>query len=207
MHNYHSANECLPAAYLPDRFGRPTDSWRVAILPYLEQGNVFNQINFSLGWNADENRTVKLARMNVFMRPEDSSETGPTITKFLAVIGRSTPFPGAVHTTFAQATDGLSSTILFGEVAESEILWSEPRDLLLNAMDFRIDGPRKKMGFGSPYRGGPRFLFMDGSVRVLRGTPPLGVVRALLTSTGGEPLEEAEDLWTLGARTPPRPDD
>jgi hypothetical protein len=206
-HNYHASYDCLPAAYLPDRFGRPTNSWRMAILPFLERGEVYNQVNFHLTWDAEENRTVRFSRMNTFMRPEDASESGPPLTKFLAVVGPGTPFPGPTNTTFGQATDGMTSTILFGEVAESDILWSEPRDLLLGTMDFRINGARKRMGFGSPYHGGPRFLFMDGSVRVLEGTPPVGVIRALVTSTGGEILKDGPTGWTLGPSPRSEPED
>ena len=48
----------MPAAYLPDRFGRPNNSWRMAMLPYMEQTSTFNNVNYSFSWDASENSTA-----------------------------------------------------------------------------------------------------------------------------------------------------
>ena len=37
LHNYHDAYKCFPPAYVADEEGRPMHSWRVLILPYMEQ--------------------------------------------------------------------------------------------------------------------------------------------------------------------------
>ena len=186
MHNYHSSKECLPAAYLPDRSGRPTDSWRMAILPYMEQTQLFNSCNFAFAWDAAENSTTINTRMSIFARPEDS-QTGPTVAKFLAVVGPRTPFPGPVNRTFADIKDGLATTLMFGEVAESDIHWAAPRDLKRPDIDPRINGPSRKRSFGSPY-GGARVLMMDTSVRTLNDRTPPATLRALLTIDGGEAI-------------------
>ena len=37
LHHYHDAFGAFPPAYVPDEDGRPMHSWRVLILPFLEQ--------------------------------------------------------------------------------------------------------------------------------------------------------------------------
>jgi type II secretory pathway pseudopilin PulG len=195
MHNYHSVNGCLPAAFLPDRSGRPMQSWRMALLPWVEQGNAFNSCNLSLPWDAAENLTIRSTRMNLFLRPEEEGG-GPPLTKFLAVVGPRTAFPGATHLAFGDIRDGTATTIAFGEVAESEIRWAEPRDLRFDGMDFRVNGPRKRDGFGSPY-GGTRVLMIDGSVKTLLEPTTPALLRALVTANGGEAIEEQDGQWRL----------
>jgi hypothetical protein len=198
LHNYASAVDALPAAYYPDRFGlSPTDSWRMALLPFTEQVETYNSCNFQFSWNEPENSTTCGRWMNAFLRQADKRPDRP-ITKFVAVVGPETAFPDTRNLTFADIKDGLSTTFMFGEVAESDILWSEPRDLRFHGMDLLINGPRKKMGLGSPY-GGPKVVLMDGSVKVLKdGTSP-GVLRSLFTAAGGETLEGEGPDWKLGA--------
>lgn len=186
----------MPAAWLPDRSGRPTNSWRMALLPYIEMGNVFDSMNYSLPWDSRENQTTRDTKIATFLRPEAAGGGEGPITKFFAVVGPPTAFPDATNLTFADIFDGMSTTIAFGEVAESDTLWAEPRDLRLGTMDFRVNGPVKARSFGSPF-GGARALFLDGSVKSLRdGTHP-DVVRALVTANGNEFLEGDEPDWKL----------
>ena len=185
----------MPAAWLPDRFGRPSNSWRMAVLPYLEMGNNFNSINYSFAWDSHENQTIRETKMATFLRPEAAGNEEP-ITKFFAVVGPPTPFPDAVNLKFDDIHDGMSTTIMFGEVGESDTLWAEPRDLRLGTMDFRINGPIKARSFGSPY-GGARAAFVDGSVKTLTGATHPSVVRALVTANGGEVLEGDAPDWRL----------
>ena len=188
----------MPAAWLPDRFGRPTNSWRMAILPFLEMGNVFNSVNYDFAWDSQENQTTRGTKIFTFLRPGDSGD-GEPITKFFAVVGPSTPFPDNRNLKFTDILDGLSTTIMFGEVGESDTLWAEPRDLRFGTMDFRVNGPFKARSFGSSY-GDARVGFLDGSVKVLKDATQPAVVRALVTAIGGEVLEGEAPDWKLVTR-------
>src|SRR3984957_20017329 len=57
LHNYHDANNCFPPGYIdgntnpllnPDSDVGPSWGWAALLLPYVEQGNLYNQINFSV---------------------------------------------------------------------------------------------------------------------------------------------------------------
>ncbi len=67
LHNYHDVRGALPGAYLT----YPTTNFSALaqILPELEQGNLFNALNFSLPNGDPANSTVRLANVSAFARP------------------------------------------------------------------------------------------------------------------------------------------
>src|SRR4051812_10595310 len=58
LHNYHADYGVFPPAYVADASGRPLHSWRVLILPYLEQKPLYNRYNFSEPWDGPNNRRL-----------------------------------------------------------------------------------------------------------------------------------------------------
>jgi prepilin-type N-terminal cleavage/methylation domain-containing protein/prepilin-type processing-associated H-X9-DG protein len=84
VHNYHDGNKKLPALVLASAsvgdisdFNQPFGpNWAVLILPYLDQGNLFNQVVASvLSYPADSNanwRSIRGATIPVFLCPADS---------------------------------------------------------------------------------------------------------------------------------------
>ena len=52
FHNYHDAHKTFPPAYIPDKDGKPMHSWRVLILPYLEQQALYKRYNFDEPWDS-----------------------------------------------------------------------------------------------------------------------------------------------------------
>ena len=55
LHNYHETYGTLPPAYIVDANGKPMHSWRMLIMPFLEQSGIFNQYDFSEPWNGPNN--------------------------------------------------------------------------------------------------------------------------------------------------------
>jgi len=62
LHNYHDTNQKFPPGYVdgntnsastPDNDVGPGWGWAALLLPYLEQGNLYNQINFKVGWGSE----------------------------------------------------------------------------------------------------------------------------------------------------------
>ncbi|MCA9033148.1 MAG: DUF1559 domain-containing protein, partial [Planctomycetaceae bacterium] len=54
LHNYHDRYETFPA----QSEGDPAVSWRVAVLPYMDQAPLYNEYDKSLAWNAGTNEVV-----------------------------------------------------------------------------------------------------------------------------------------------------
>src|SRR5690606_28292508 len=50
LHGYHVDHGCFPPAYVADAAGRPMHSWRVLVLPYLEEQDLYAAYNFAEPW-------------------------------------------------------------------------------------------------------------------------------------------------------------
>jgi prepilin-type N-terminal cleavage/methylation domain-containing protein len=86
MHTYHDVVGSFPTSFWrqtqnPNNQGTARiasdgvnrNSWCAMILPYIEQTNLYNAMNFSLGVATRQNDTVAMTPINVFMCPTDPS--------------------------------------------------------------------------------------------------------------------------------------
>src|SRR5258708_7018439 len=80
LHNYHDTMKVFPPGYVdgntnpnstPDNDLGPGWGWASFLLPYLEQGNVYNQINFSQGVGIGSNVAISLLPLPMFQCPSD----------------------------------------------------------------------------------------------------------------------------------------
>jgi prepilin-type N-terminal cleavage/methylation domain-containing protein/prepilin-type processing-associated H-X9-DG protein len=80
LHSYHDANMYFPPGYVdgntnpnltPDNDVGPGWGWASFLLPYVEQGNLFNQINFSQPVGKGVNAAVSQQALSVFQCPSD----------------------------------------------------------------------------------------------------------------------------------------
>ena len=55
MWNFESANKHLPPAAICDKNGKPLLSWRVAILPYLDENKLYKQFHLDEPWDSPHN--------------------------------------------------------------------------------------------------------------------------------------------------------
>ena len=55
LHNHHDANGSFPAAFSTDDVGRPDNSWRTRMLPFLEQKVLYDQLDFKEPWDGPHN--------------------------------------------------------------------------------------------------------------------------------------------------------
>ena len=191
MHIYYDDNKMFP---LPKGdFGNelPPYSWRIALLPYVEEGQLFERYNFNESWNGPDNASLHSIPMNYFLCPENLSRTGDdprTETDYVAIIGKDTIFSEGQPTKFHDISDGTSNTLMFGELVNSDIHWMEPRDLDFNAISKRINADGASIS--SAHEGGANVAFVDGSVRFLSEDIDPEVLRALMTKSGGETVGE-----------------
>jgi hypothetical protein len=181
LHAYHEEYGSFPPAYTVDADGRRMHSWRVLILPFLGQDDLYSQYRFDEPWDGPHNRELVARMPEVFGCPgQDDAHTGRT--QYLAVVGPETVWPeqyaGAVRDVF----DGTSNTIQLVEWAESDVNWLEPRDV--SYREARRSPLRVTHPPGSD-EGIQHALFADGSVRAISLHIEPRTYRQLLTARSG----------------------
>jgi prepilin-type processing-associated H-X9-DG protein len=186
LYNYESAVGSLPPAYVADENGRPRASWRVMILPYMEQISVYNAYNFDVAWDHPSNTTAINSRITTYLCPSESAEPGEELfTNYLMVTGPGTVFDPqrAAITRLSDIKDGTSNTV--GVVQSSrKVHWASPDDLVVDAKNPSQPLPLDQLK--NPHPGGFQGLFLDGSVRFLKSSLDPVTLRSLFTIAGGE---------------------
>jgi hypothetical protein len=172
----------MPAVATFDKAGKPLLSWRVQLLPYLDENDLYKEFHLDEPWDSDHNKKL-IARMPAVFRGNNRklNEQGKTV--FLAPTGKGTAWPGgAVALRYpASFADGTSNTILF-VLADDEhaVEWTKPDDL-------KIDPDKPHAGLGK--RAGTFLVGLaDGSVHLLKPTISKETLWAAFTPAGGEVL-------------------
>jgi hypothetical protein len=173
MHNYHDVHQEFPPAYIADADGQPMHSWRVLILPYLEQDMLHRQYDFNQPWDSPQNLAVAETMPAVYRSPLETSGPGSNHTSYLFFTGPGTLFDTTNgpprRLSFAQITDGTSNTIALAEVNNSGVIWTQPTDLDTAQLDFIIRDLRdaRPGQINSAHLNGTVMGFFDGSVRFI----------------------------------------
>ena len=191
MHNYHDTYKVFPAAILTDEGGEPMRSWRVAILPFVEQQGLYSQYDFDVPWDDPGNQFLAGIPVSIYRCPSDPPSSGASSlceTNYVMVVGKGT-IGGEPNESvaFSDITDGMSNTIMMIEVGGSGINWMEPRDITLEEAITYITNPAASP-FTQSHPGGVNVALADGSVRFISSGIDPGMLRALLTRNGGEPV-------------------
>lgn len=187
LRQYHDVYGSFPPAYVADKNGRPIHSWRVLILPYLDQENLYKQYRFDEPWDGPNNRKLASAMPEVYRCPTTPAHLHPGETSYVAVVGPETAWRGDQSANDSDIHDGLSMTILLVEMKNSGIPWMQPHDPPYPPMPAKVN-PRSDRGASSYHPNGANVLFADGHVMFLSDdSEQLG---PLLTIDGGETIEE-----------------
>lgn len=175
MHNYHSDYNSLPAHAIYDKAGKKALlSWRVALLPYLEQDQLYKRFHHDEPWDSPSNKALLKEMPKVFEMPGVKAEPGMTYYQVFTMplnvpVGKKATYTPVFPLTRSKITlgqltvqDGTTNTICIAE-ATIPVEWTKPSDLLLE----HDDAPLPKLGIRP---GTDEFLVVcgDGTVREIR---------------------------------------
>ncbi|MEX0867667.1 MAG: DUF1559 domain-containing protein [Pirellulales bacterium] len=184
LHNHAAVLQQLPAQAVHSEDGEPLYSWRVAMLPFLEQANLSEEFNKEQKWDSDANKALSETSLAVFRTSDD---VPPGMSNILAVVAEDSVIDASEKNTFAGIRDGMSNTIVLVEVdAEHAVPWAKPAD-------WTPDPNHPTAGLKIHDDGMFVVGFADGSVRRLSKDIAPQTLLAMFTKGGGEVIA-ADDL-------------
>jgi prepilin-type processing-associated H-X9-DG protein len=184
MHNYNDVYGAFPPAYSVDANGNRLLSWRVAILPFLEEAQLYERFDKNKPWDDPANRALAAEMPAVYACPSSLHPRESQRTAYLVLNGEGMLFNGPTATKMQEITDGTSNTLMVVEAEGNAVTWTQPADLDAATLQ-AIIGPGPQQ-LGSRHPGGVQALLADGSVRFLSQSISPDVLKALMTRAGGE---------------------
>jgi prepilin-type processing-associated H-X9-DG protein len=187
--NFHDVMQGYPEG-IYDKSGKKLGlSWRVAILPYIEQQKLYAQFKLDEPWDSENNKKLISQMPRTYAPPGGGGKPG--FTYYRCASGPGTilpPVPGgkpgqpAVGVKMFQIPDGTSNTITAFEAGEP-VEWTRPDEL-----EF-VPGKPLPMICGV-FGDGMNVLFADGSARFIKKTDfTPDVLKAMITTNGGEVVQ------------------
>lgn len=202
LHNYHNTHQTLPTGCIEWR-GWPASpskrqfAWSALLLPFLEQHNVYQQIDFGRPFDAAENAAVASQRLRVYECP-----TAPQRAQIRArtdygglfgerMVDRA-PDDGLFlydrSLAFRDIPDGLSHTMAVSEdVGGPDSEWINGRNVFVQSGG--INDPNAWIGdneIRSEHPAGATVVFADAQVRFLASSIEHRLLGSLITRANGE---------------------
>ena len=186
FHNYASANQ--------DRFpeqswgnkvvnGRMTGklSWRVALLPFIEQDQLYRQFKLDEPWDSEHNKKLIPLMPKTYATPLAPAEPGRTYYKVFVGKGAMFNRPFNKYQIF-NIPDGSSNTILVAEGGDP-VTWTKPED-------FEFDPSKPLPKIAMPGKNGFNVLMADGSVRFVSASVSETTLKNAIQADDGNVLGE-----------------
>ncbi len=182
MHNYHDSRGQFPPAVVIDKASGVPHSWRVEILPYVEEANLYHAYKMNEPWDSENNKKVLAQMPSVFRHP--SQPANSTSTAFIAAYGKGLVFEEnpTEGTKIGEITDGTSNTIAVYET-KTDIPWTKPEDITIDLTQDKLPE------FGGFEEGVFLVGLCDGSVKFISRSIDIGLLKKLFTKAGGEVTE------------------
>jgi hypothetical protein len=184
MHNYHDTYGGFPAPANYDDDGKPLLSWRVHILPFIEQAPLYKKFKLDEPWDSKHNKEL-IKEMPLVYKVPGGLKVDDGKTCYLVPTGDSTAFPkgsagSARGLTLASITDGTSNTIMAIEAApDKAVPWTKPED-------WELDPDKPNQGLVGHRPNGFLAAWCDGSVRFIQKSVSDETLKAIFTRSGGE---------------------
>ena len=184
MHNYHDVYNHFPPSETKLEKGAGL-SWRVHLLPFLDQAPLYQQFRMDEPWDSEHNKTLIPLIPQVYRAPGSRSDA--TKTNYLGIQAKGSILEKQENQPlgFRDIIDGTSNTIMVVEADdEHAVVWTKPDDL-------NWDKDKPKKGLKSPSaRGGFLAAMADGSIRIIQENIDDEMIRRLFLRNDGEVVRE-----------------
>ncbi len=182
MHSYQDTHGRLPPAVVYGDYGKPLLSWRVLILPFISQEQLFKEFRLDEPWDSPHNIELLPKMPRTYGPPPGKANMVPphhTVCKVF--VGKGAAFEGVRGLRFPEDfPDGTSNTLMVVEAGEP-VPWTRPEDLA-----YEPAGPLPDLR--CLFKDGFRVCMGDGSRRWVPRDIREATLRAVITRNGGEVL-------------------
>lgn len=180
IHNYHDTFNRFPAAAVTGPNGEPLLSWRVAILPFLDEMELYEKFKLDEPWNSEHNLALLDEMPRVFSDPSLALPPGigNGLTNYHLAIGDQLLIHPSNKSGFRDVIDGTSNTIMsIAGNQESLRPWTSP-----DYLEISLDDPLFYVNRPNGFEVG----FADGAVRRIAPGIDVATLKALFTRAGQE---------------------
>lgn len=188
LHNYHAVYQLLPAGGIFNAREIPFFGWPVSIMPFMASGPEYDMIDFNVPWSDPKNADVFRRPYPWYLNPsipQTTDNQGFVLTHYAA--NDQVLFPNS-SMSFDNISDGLSQTILAGEIADGFLPYAQPG----NWRDPAIGINAGARSFGRPTGEGALMLMADGRVVLIPNAFNPKLLRAMSTPAGGDKIPEVD---------------
>jgi len=194
-HDYYDTQQHFVAAREVD----PPHSWRVALLPWLDQKPLFDRYQFSGTWDSTENLPAARTPMTIYQCPsrrwyagaESLQDDQQRYFSHYARVTGSHASGGRISV--QEITDGTANTVMVVEACGVNRVWTDPVDVDIDSQPIGINLPSPTR-FHSPgwisshHSGGAHMAMVDGSVRFVSEKVDAKLLKTIVTIDGDEPV-------------------
>ena len=191
LNAYANDHGTYPPPVVRDANGKPLHSWRVLILPYLDENDLYDRYNLDLPFDHPENLPVAYEVPAAYRHPNAMQNGLFSESAYYLITGPETLFPPEGPLRPDQVTDGAAKTILVVEGNPDTLIdiWTEPIDLDVTKMQGRINGPTADDP-GKLMDSGAAIVTVDERGHFLPNSTPATTFQSLVSPAGGEPLRD-----------------
>jgi hypothetical protein len=158
-----TVNKPLPRA-ITDPDGKPLLSWRVAILPYLDQQALYDQFKLDEPWDSEHNLPLSRSIPAMYTHPGYAYLTAEGKTMYQIPYGKGALYEdidGPDDGVFNRAPGGRTGTVVLVEASSANaVVWTKPDDLSIDESTVRY-----QLNYD---RGGVNLLFADQHIEAVQ---------------------------------------
>lgn len=190
LHNYHDTYKVMPASFAINSNGEKVWSWKVAILPYIEESQRYQAVNFQnmKSWDDPSNTVLQEAAPPLFQSSRSNQPLNSNTTNIFLIsspqrlpIGN-TMFIDGEYTKFSQCIDGTANTVIAIMLAKHSMAWASPDNLTPDEAFDRIKNEDRAF----------IAMFLDGSVKRISVDIDKESFMALVSCDGNEVIDPSE---------------
>jgi hypothetical protein len=181
MHNYQDTHGRLPPAVVYGKYGKPLHSWRVLLLPFINEEDLYKQFKLDEPWDSPHNVKLLPRMPAAYAPPPGKTSKLPSYQTVMHVfVGKGTAFEPGKALKMPDDFPNSSNTLLVVETGEP-VPWTKPQDL-----PYAPERPLPDLA--GIFHDGFRVALVDGSVRFVNKDMSEATLRAAITRYGKESL-------------------